>query len=100
MNSIRRIATASAVLLALSVPAAARQASSVTQADVQRLQDNIYLAERDIQQVRSRDGAAGVCARPLVAPVTGRSARLRRPKRRTGIAAERLAHIAQEQRQQ
>ena len=57
MNSIRRIATASAVLLALSVPAAARQASSVTQADVQRLQDNIYLAERDIQQVRSRDSS-------------------------------------------
>jgi TolA-binding protein len=57
MKSIRRIATASAVLLALSVPAAARQASSVTQADVQRLQDNIYLAERDIQQARSRDSS-------------------------------------------
>ena len=57
MNSIRRIATASIVLLALAVPAAARQGSSVTQADVQRLQDNIYLAERDIQQARSRDAA-------------------------------------------
>jgi TolA-binding protein len=57
MNSIRRTATASVVLLALAVPAAARQNSSVTQADVQRLQDNIYLAERDIQQARSRDTA-------------------------------------------
>ena len=57
MNSIRRIATASAVLLALAAPVAARQASSVTQADVQRLQDNIYLAERDVQQARSRDSA-------------------------------------------
>ena len=57
MNSIRRIATASLVLLAFAVPAAARQAASVTQADVQRLQDNIYLAERDIQQTRSRDAA-------------------------------------------
>jgi TolA-binding protein len=57
MKSIRRIATVSAVLLTLAVPAAARQGSSITQADVQRLQDNIYLAERDIQQTRSRDGA-------------------------------------------
>ena len=57
MKSIRRIATVSAVLLALAVPAAARQGTSVTQADVQRLQDNIYLAERDIQQARSRDNA-------------------------------------------
>jgi TolA-binding protein len=57
MNSIRRIATVSAVLLALAVPAAARQGTSVTQADVQRLQDNVYLAERDIQQARSRDNA-------------------------------------------
>jgi hypothetical protein len=29
----------------------------VTQADVQRLQDNIYLADRDVQQARSRDSA-------------------------------------------
>jgi len=29
----------------------------MTQADVQRLQDNIYLAERDIQQTRARDAA-------------------------------------------
>jgi TolA-binding protein len=57
MNSIRRIATVSAVLVALAVPVAARQGTSVTQADVQRLQDNIYLAERDIQQARSRDNA-------------------------------------------
>jgi TolA-binding protein len=57
MNSIRRIATVSAVLVALAVPVAARQSTSVTQADVQRLQDNIYLAERDIQQARSRDNA-------------------------------------------
>jgi TolA-binding protein len=57
MNSIRRIATVSAVLVALAVPVAARQSTSVTQADVQRLQDNVYLAERDIQQARSRDNA-------------------------------------------
>jgi hypothetical protein len=33
----------------------AQQNSSVTQADVQRLQDNVYLADRDISQLRSRD---------------------------------------------
>jgi len=33
----------------------AQQHSSVTQADVQRLQDNVYLADRDISQLRSRD---------------------------------------------
>jgi TolA-binding protein len=57
MNSIRRIAMAGFVVVALATPAAARQATSVTQADVQRLQDNIYLAERDVQQARTRDSA-------------------------------------------
>ena len=33
----------------------AQQSSSVTQADIQRLQDNVYLADRDISQLRSRD---------------------------------------------
>jgi len=44
-------------LAALATPAAAQQGSTVTQADVQRLQDNIYLAERDVQQTRNRDSA-------------------------------------------
>jgi len=47
------------ILAALAVPASARQGASVTQADVQRLQDNVYLAERDVQQARSRDSARG-----------------------------------------
>jgi hypothetical protein len=55
MKSIRRMALAGVVLAALATPAAAQQGSTVTQADVQRLQDNIYLAERDVQQARSRD---------------------------------------------
>jgi hypothetical protein len=29
----------------------------ITQADVQRLQDNVYLAERDVNQLRTRDSA-------------------------------------------
>jgi hypothetical protein len=45
-----------AVCLAMLVPPAwAQQSSSVTQADVQRLQDNVYLVDRDISQLRSRD---------------------------------------------
>jgi hypothetical protein len=38
-------------------PAFAQQSSSVSQADVQRLQDNVYLADRDVSQLRSRDAA-------------------------------------------
>jgi len=55
MKSIRRMALVGLALAALASPAAAQQGSTVTQSDVQRLQDNIYLAERDIQQTRSRD---------------------------------------------
>ena len=54
--SLRHRALLTAVALAiLAVPAYAQQSSSVTQADVQRLQDNVYLADRDISQLRSRD---------------------------------------------
>jgi hypothetical protein len=45
-----------AVLVAsLAAPAVAQQNLNVTQADIQRLQDNVYLAERDLSQMRSRD---------------------------------------------
>src|SRR5258706_12254001 len=43
--------------LALSVAASAAGQSSVTTADIQRLQDTIYDASRDISQARSRDSA-------------------------------------------
>ncbi len=53
----------SALLVAVTLgiyasPAFAQQNSSVTQADVQRLQDNVYLADRDISQLRSRDATS------------------------------------------
>jgi len=57
MKSIRRMAQVGLALAVLATPAAAQQSSTVTQADVQRLQDNIYLAERDVQQTRNRDSA-------------------------------------------
>jgi hypothetical protein len=45
------------ILAGLAVPAAAQQATTVTQSDIQRLQDNVYLADRDVSQARSRDTA-------------------------------------------
>ena len=54
MTCIHRIATAALLVAALATPALAQQ--SVTQSDIQRLQDSVYLAERDLDQLRSRDG--------------------------------------------
>ena len=36
---------------------AAQQNLNVTQSDIQRLQDNVYLADRDVTQLRGRDSA-------------------------------------------
>jgi hypothetical protein len=53
MKSVHRVALAAVMTAGLVVPAAAQQ--NVTPADIQRLQDNVYLAERDVTQLRSRD---------------------------------------------
>ena len=55
MNLSYGFMLAGVIIANLAVPAAAQQSSSVTQVDVQRLQDNVYLAERDVSQARSRD---------------------------------------------
>jgi hypothetical protein len=55
MTFIIRAALATLVAMSLAAPAAAQQ--SVTQADIQRLQDNVFLAERDINQMGNRDSA-------------------------------------------
>src|SRR5215210_6990161 len=52
MTRIYRVALA--VLLSAGIAAPA-WAQAVTQADIQRLQDNTYLAERDITSLRARD---------------------------------------------
>jgi hypothetical protein len=57
MRSMHRVAVAALLVASLAAPAAAQQNVSVTQSDIQRLQDNVYLAERDLSQVRSRDSA-------------------------------------------
>jgi hypothetical protein len=55
MNWLFRTVVAAGLAAALAAPAAAQ--TRVTEADVQRLQDNVYLAERDVNQLRTRDSA-------------------------------------------
>jgi hypothetical protein len=61
MHGIRRIAMAAAVAAALASPVAAapqqqqQNYSAVSPADIQRLQDSVFQAGLDVQQLRSRD---------------------------------------------
>jgi hypothetical protein len=57
-----RIAAVPALVgaLAVAVPAAAQttgQPARITNADIQKLQDNVYLAERDVNQLKTTDAA-------------------------------------------
>ena len=53
MSLIYRAVLAAVVAVALAAPAAAQQ--NVTQSDIQRLQDSVFLADRDLAQMRGRD---------------------------------------------
>jgi hypothetical protein len=53
MKVISQVAVAALFAAVLSAPVAAQ--TTVSQADISRLQDNVYLAERDVQQLRGRD---------------------------------------------
>ena len=55
MNLRHRALLGAVALAIIAAPAYAQESSTVTQADVQRLQDNVYLADRDLSQLRSRD---------------------------------------------
>jgi hypothetical protein len=58
MRGIHRVALAALLIGGMAAGASAQQAySSVTQSDVQRLQDNVYQTGVDITQLRSRDSA-------------------------------------------
>jgi len=57
MTSLHRGLLLGVLIAGLAAPVAAQQSTTVTQADVQRLQDSVYLADRDISQARSRDAA-------------------------------------------
>ena len=48
---------ATVLVVGLAVPAAAQQNSSVTPADIQRLQDNAFRAGTDVSELRRRDAA-------------------------------------------
>ena len=54
MIRMSRVAPILLIVASLAAPAAARQ-STVTQSDIQRLQDNVYLADRDVTDLRARD---------------------------------------------
>lgn len=43
-------------LVLIGLPGQVAAQAAVTTADIQRLQDSVYLAERDVQQLRGRDG--------------------------------------------
>lgn len=51
-----RLALIAPLVLAAAVAASAQQ-NSVSQADIQRLQDSVYLADRDVTQLRTRDAS-------------------------------------------
>jgi len=53
-SPVVRALPAAALLLAFAASSPA-QTARLTQADVQKLQDSVYLAERDISSLRSRD---------------------------------------------
>jgi hypothetical protein len=57
MSLIRRAALTAISVIALVASAAAQ--GNVTQADIQRLQDNVYQAGGDVSQARTRDAARG-----------------------------------------
>ena len=57
MMSTQRGLLLGVLIIGLAAPVAAQQSTTVTQADIQRLQDNVYLADRDLSQARSRDAA-------------------------------------------
>jgi len=56
MSLVTRIAPAAVLVLAFAASSPA-QSVRLTQADVQKLQDSVYLAERDISNLRTRDSA-------------------------------------------
>ena len=54
-RKIYNAAFAALLVATLAAPVAAQQGSSVTQSDIQRLQDNVSQAGTDVSQLRSRD---------------------------------------------
>ena len=55
MHRMRQVALAVCVAAGLAIPAAGQTSGTVSQSDIQRLQDNVYSAGSDISQLRGRD---------------------------------------------
>jgi len=55
MKPLRTLMAALAMTALVAAPGLAQTAGPITQADIQRLQDNVYLADRDVSQLRTRD---------------------------------------------
>jgi hypothetical protein len=55
MHRIGQVALAVCVAAGLAIPAAGQTSGTVSQSDIQRLQDNVYSASSDISQLRGRD---------------------------------------------
>src|SRR5687768_16175876 len=55
MTRIHSLALAALVAVSLASPAFAQFGGGVSQSDIQQLQDNVYLAERDVTTLRGRD---------------------------------------------
>jgi hypothetical protein len=58
MTRTNRVASVVLVALALAAPSFA-QTGRITQSDIQKLQDTVYLAERDVTQLKTRDTSRG-----------------------------------------
>ena len=55
MLRIQQAGIAALLVACFTTPGVAQQSSTVTQADIQRLQDNVYEANTDVTQLRTRD---------------------------------------------
>jgi hypothetical protein len=64
MMSIRRGLLLGVLIAGLAAPVAAQQSTTVTQADIQRLQDNVYLADRDLRRPAAATPLARRNSRP------------------------------------
>jgi TolA-binding protein len=57
MKFLTQAATVALMISALALPASAQQYASVSQNDIQRLQDNVLQASSDVSQLRGRDSS-------------------------------------------
>ena len=57
MKPLRTLMASLAITTVMAAPGVAQTAGPITQADIQRLQDEVFQAGSDVQQLRARDAA-------------------------------------------